>query len=139
MEDSVKLFIATVTHRHGHNIYIGTSEADLDNKLANYVLEQDLKEWEGNYTPKDQSELETISDRDLIERYFDGHPTEYTDHFTDELPLACETVLPVMLQALKAAEEQYENFAGAGKDDGTLAVIRSAITSAESSGTINNG
>jgi hypothetical protein len=37
---------------------------------------------------------------------------------------------PVMLQALRIAEEQYENFAGSGKDDGTLAVIRSAIKEA---------
>lgn len=131
MEDSVKLFIATVTHRHGHNIYIGTSEADRDNKLANYVLEQGLEEWAGSHTPKDQGELDTTSDRDLIERYFDGHPTEYTDYFEDELPLAVETTVPILLQALKIAEEQYENFAGVGKDDGTLGVIRSAITSAE--------
>jgi hypothetical protein len=38
----------------------------------------------------------------------------------------------VMLNALLIAEEQYENFAGAGKDDGTLAVIRSAIAFAKS-------
>lgn len=36
-----------------------------------------------------------------------------------------------MYGALKIAEEQYENFAGAGKDDGTLSVIRAAIAKAE--------
>jgi hypothetical protein len=37
---------------------------------------------------------------------------------------------PDMLEALKIAQEQYENFAGAGKDDGTLGVINSAIAKA---------
>lgn len=37
---------------------------------------------------------------------------------------------PEMFRALQIAEEQYENFAGGGKDDGTLGVIRQALAKA---------
>jgi len=39
----------------------------------------------GAYTPKDQAEIDAMTDLELVERYFDNHPSEYVEEESDEI------------------------------------------------------
>lgn len=103
-----------------------TYEADTPEAAAALALEDD--EWDGakkNYEASGDTRVTGIWEGE--DAAYMGKPVEFPD---DPATLARDAA-PDMLAALKIAEEQYENFAGAGKDDGTLAVIRTAIAKAE--------
>ncbi|MBD9511582.1 hypothetical protein IB265_33030 [Ensifer sp. ENS10] len=84
----MKVYLAAVTHKHGRNLYAGASKKELLDKLAAYVqLQGGPEEWIGSYKPKSQAEIDAMTDEEVVERYFQDHPTEFVEEDSDEITL----------------------------------------------------
>ena len=82
----MKVYLAAVTHKHGRNLYAGADHAELISKLASYVRDQGgPQEWAGSYEPKDQAEIDAMTDEEVVECYFQDHPSEYVEEESDEI------------------------------------------------------
>ena len=82
----MKIYIASIHHKHGVNLYAGATEAELDKKVADYVRDQGgPEEWCGSYQPEDQAEIDAMTDCEAIESYFGDHPSEYVEYQDDEV------------------------------------------------------
>jgi hypothetical protein len=82
----MKVYLAAVTHKHGRNLYAGADHAELISKLAGYVRDQGgPEEWPGSYKPENQAEIDAMTDLELVERYFEDHPSEYVEEESDEI------------------------------------------------------
>jgi hypothetical protein len=82
----MKIYLAAVHHKHGVNLYAGASKDELLGKLAGYVREQGgPEEWCGSYAPVSQAAIDAMPDEDLVENYFQDHPSEYVTEDSDEI------------------------------------------------------
>lgn len=78
----LRVYIATVSHRHGVNTYAALSKDVLDSKLADYCRDS-WSEIVRSDIPDEPPE--DMTDDEIISTYFENHPSEYLDAGDDLL------------------------------------------------------
>ena len=80
----MKVYLAALHHKNGVNLYAGADHAELLSKLASYCREQPLADWCGSVLPS-KERLESMTDLEVVEAYFQDHPSEYVEEDSDEI------------------------------------------------------
>jgi hypothetical protein len=74
MEAELKVYMASVTHPKGVNLYVGGSKTELLSKLAEYIREHPPEDWPSGSAPTVE-----LSDEETVDLYFDGNEREFLD------------------------------------------------------------
>lgn len=80
----MKIYLAAITHKNGLNLLAGGSKEELLWKLAGYCKAQPLTDWCGETVPS-REEIDAMSDEQVVETYFTGHPSEFVDEDSDDI------------------------------------------------------
>lgn len=76
----IKLYAATISHKHGLNFYASHSESDLISQLADYCREY-WDEIRGDEEVPD--DFDKINDNEIVNTYFEFHQSECLDRFEE--------------------------------------------------------
>lgn len=80
----MKVYLACVTHKQGVNLYAGSSKEELLGKLADYCRSHGPDDWCGSVLPS-QERINAMTDLEVVEAYFQDHPSEFVDEDSDEI------------------------------------------------------
>lgn len=80
----MKIYLATISHKHGTNMYAGGTKEELLHKLAGYCRDQPLTHWCGSAQVSEER-LNAMTDLEVVEAYFQDHPSEYVEEDCDEI------------------------------------------------------
>lgn len=81
MEAELKVYLASISHPNGVNLYAGATKTELLANLAVYVRDQPADDWPGGKKP-----TVDLSDEELVDLYFgEGQDKEFLDEDSAEI------------------------------------------------------